>query len=510
MKSKLLLACLAAIIIPLTVIAQYNIEVIETWVVSSHGDSLYTRISQPDDDLYPGELFPAVVYVPGGLGAGAMNVSGLAPQGYIEVHWNAPGRVSEIPDDKPSTGEEDYNGFIGQDALSSIVEHVMDMNNVITDNVGMLSGSYGVTMAAGFLGRYPDMGIKYYIDLEGPSYDFVTAKDAWSLDDDPLNDAHEFTYGMFGHYSTYRDSTDTNIVWWSGRQALNFIDSVSCYYMRLQAQYDHAQPPSAITGDFEYPPLWWPNKHASVICDKASWGRCPWVMINLPNLGNVLNDRYDYDHRFGVYPGRMEDQPQVENNMVKFLVGMPACEPPAEPHNVTLILEPTDDWTLAWSPNTEPDMEGYLIFSGESSNRWDLYLEDTVWAPDTSYAISGWQFAHSYAVRAFDTDDLRSDLSALVSTSAVEENSMLTPLTLNVSSNPSVWFISFSLPKTAFVCINLYDACGRLTEPLYSSLAPSGSHRLSIDPYSYPVGVYFIQLSVDEVKLVRKIVNVKF
>lgn len=504
MKLGRFFVLLPILAIPLT--AQYTIEVVETWVISDIGDSLYTRISQPREDLYPGEQFSAVIYLPGGLGPGAMDVSGLAPQGFIEVHWNAPGRVSEIPDDKPSTGEEDYNGYIGQDALKSIVEYVMDMDNVVTDNVGIVSHSYGVTMAAGFLGRYPDMGIKYYVDKEGPSYDFVTAKDAWSLDEDPSNDVHEFTYAMFGHYSTYRDSTDSNRVWWSGRQALNFADSVSCYYMRIQAQYDHAQPPSETTGDFEYPPLWWPNKHASVICDKASWGRCPWVMINLPNLGNVLNDRYDENHRFQVYPGRMQDHPDVENDMVTLLSGMPTCDPPQVPENAILELQPTDEWLLTWSSNPEPDLAGYLVYSGDSGERQALFLEDTVWAPDTFYMISNWEFKHSYAVRAFDTTDLRSDLSVILSTSGIAERPELENMWLKVEKSRNFWEIRFILPYTSSAEIGIYDASGRRIILKDLGYLRAGEHKLAVDSETLGSGVYFIQLEIENLRTVSKIV----
>ncbi|MEA3397022.1 MAG: hypothetical protein U9R05_06130, partial [Chloroflexota bacterium] len=50
-------------------ILTYTTIVSETWVTDPiSGVQLYTRVLQPDPALYPGELFPAVVLVPGGLG----------------------------------------------------------------------------------------------------------------------------------------------------------------------------------------------------------------------------------------------------------------------------------------------------------------------------------------------------------------------------------------------------------------------------------------------------------
>lgn len=97
----------------------YATTISETWVTEPiDGVQIYTRILQPDPALYPDQQFPAVVLVPGGLGAGAPLVNApvyqaLAEQGFVVVGFNAPGRGTGQPGNLQSGGEEDCNGFAG-------------------------------------------------------------------------------------------------------------------------------------------------------------------------------------------------------------------------------------------------------------------------------------------------------------------------------------------------------------------------------------------------------------
>jgi|GEM_PF-3609767 len=76
---------------------QYTTTVTETWITEPINNvRLYARILQPDPAIYPGEQFPAVVVVPGGLGNGAPMINqpeyqALAAHGFIVVGFNAPG-----------------------------------------------------------------------------------------------------------------------------------------------------------------------------------------------------------------------------------------------------------------------------------------------------------------------------------------------------------------------------------------------------------------------------------
>jgi hypothetical protein len=106
---------------------------------------------RPDPSLYPDDVFPAVILVPGGINPGRMDVYGqdarlLAEQGVVVACFNAEGRVDTLAsDDLRSEGDEDFNGFRHQDVLTNIV---MGFDHVDADNVGIKSQSSGITMAA--------------------------------------------------------------------------------------------------------------------------------------------------------------------------------------------------------------------------------------------------------------------------------------------------------------------------------------------------------------------------
>jgi hypothetical protein len=145
-------------------------------VLGPTGNSIYGQLRRPDPSLYPGLVFPAVVLVSGGINPGRMEVHSqeaklVASAGLVVVCFNAEGRMDTLaPDDLQSEGEEDFNGFRHQDGLASIIRHVMDLDYVEADNIGLRSQSYGITMVAGCAGRHPELPIKYIVDGEGPPH----------------------------------------------------------------------------------------------------------------------------------------------------------------------------------------------------------------------------------------------------------------------------------------------------------------------------------------------------
>ena len=68
-----------------------------------------------------------------------------------------------------SVGVEDYDGFIHQDGLAEIIRFSASLPEVDPERIGVISFSYGVTMAAGALARYPDLPVRFLIDMEGPA-----------------------------------------------------------------------------------------------------------------------------------------------------------------------------------------------------------------------------------------------------------------------------------------------------------------------------------------------------
>ena len=283
------------------------------------GNRVYGMIRRPDPAVYPDLSFAAVVMVPGGIGAGRLAAQGaeakiLAESGMAVVCFNAEGRVSDHPEDIASQGTEDFNGFRHQDGLAQILQYVIGLDYVIPDNVGVSTASYGITMAAGCAGRYPEIPIKYIVDGEGPSNSFATAHEPWALytpPSHPFHDKYEQVHELFGHYSAYRDPSPENQTFWAEREADKFIGAFRGRYLRLQAEWDHAQPPGGPTEIplFDQPPEWWQCKHAADMINAAVAGGVPWGRVNLPEQGNLINATYDADNQPVYLPGRLADKP---------------------------------------------------------------------------------------------------------------------------------------------------------------------------------------------------------
>jgi hypothetical protein len=283
------------------------------------GNRVYGMIRRPDPAVYPNRSFAAVVMIPGGIGPGRLDAQGteaklLAESGMVVVCFNAEGRVSNHPDDIASEGTEDFNGFRHQDGLAKILQYVISLDYVIPDNVGIITQSYGITMAAGCAGRHPEVPIKYIVDGEGPSNSFVTAHEPWALYSPlshPYHNRYEQVHDLFGHYSIYRDFSPENQAFWAEREADKFIGEFRGRYLRLQAEWDHVQPPSepAEIPMFHQPPMWWQCKHATDMVNAAVTGGVPWVRVNLPEHSNLINTTYDADNQPVYLPRKLADNP---------------------------------------------------------------------------------------------------------------------------------------------------------------------------------------------------------
>ena len=288
-------------------------------VLGPTGNRIFGLVRRPDPALYS-ELFPAVVLVPGGTGAGRKDAEGseaeaLSAAGMVVVAFNAEGRGSPgVAGDIRSEGVEDYNGFRHQDGLAKIIEFALSLDYVDPENVGVYSRSFGITMSAGCLGRYPELPIKYLVDGEGPSCSFVTTQGPRYLagEEPPGKDGAQ----MAGHPATWLDSSPWNTAWWSEREAVNFIGSFRGEYLRLQAVWDHAQPPEteADIAAYHHPdgwpgggPAWWQNKHTTDMVNAAVAGGVPWVRVNFPEQGNAVNARFDADNPPVYIPGTLSN-----------------------------------------------------------------------------------------------------------------------------------------------------------------------------------------------------------
>lgn len=313
----------------------YTTVLEEFSIVNSAGNSIYGYIRRPDPEIYPTLSFAAVVKVPGGISPGrtevfSPEVVALAEAGMVVVCFNAEGRVDErTEEDIASEGEEDYNGFRNQDTLAEIFEFVTELPFVIQDNIGIRTQSYGITMGAGCAAMHPELPIKYLVDGEGPPSSFVTVHEPWAMFSPPEHPFHykyETVYEILGHYSTSRDPSPENLSFWEEREAIAFIGDFNGMYLRLQAEWDHSQPPNlpSEVDLFHKPPIWWQGKHTCDIVNAAVDGGVPWVRVNLDVQGNMVNEKYDENNLPVFLPGELKDDPMIP---VQAVLEMARLEP---------------------------------------------------------------------------------------------------------------------------------------------------------------------------------------
>jgi hypothetical protein len=235
---------------------------------------------QPKAALYPGQRFPALVTVPGGTGDGAPLADGpegkgLASDGYVYVAFNLLGRGKGLPGNLKSEGQTNCNGFLDQDALKAVVDHVAALPNVDDTNIGLLTSSFGVAVGAGAVGRYPDLPVAYFVDVEGPHDSRVIC----------FYDAgHEVA--VCGHLSLASDPSAENEAFWAEREALRHIGTYPGRYLRIQAEDDHAQEPFYFRHAVEM-------INAATHADYGGSGECLWTRMNGSDVGNPVNAVYN-------------------------------------------------------------------------------------------------------------------------------------------------------------------------------------------------------------------------
>lgn len=138
------------------------------------GNTIYGMRRRPDPEVHPDLSFAALIYVPGGINPGRQWPLGreatlLARAGMVALSFNAEGRIDDSGQDILSGGSNDYNGFRNQDRLLALVQYAADLDCVDDDNTGLYSMTFGISMAAGCAGRYPEAPIKCLFDAEGPA-----------------------------------------------------------------------------------------------------------------------------------------------------------------------------------------------------------------------------------------------------------------------------------------------------------------------------------------------------
>ncbi len=205
-----------------------------------------TRVITPPDGITP--TTETLILVPGGIGTIApKKARRLADFGYRVVFFDPDGRGS-------SEGEEDFDGSVHQDGLAAVIQAVASFPDVNPEKIGLISYSYGITMASGALARHPYLPIRFLIDWEGPANRMDTTTGCGQnqrIDWPPCSDSQA----------------------WLQREAVTFISRIKVPYQRLQSEKDHVQPDV---------------NHATEMVNAAMQGGVEWVRLN----DNPINQAY--------------------------------------------------------------------------------------------------------------------------------------------------------------------------------------------------------------------------
>ncbi len=181
-------------------------------------------------------IYPLITLIPGGTGNGsafedkqmsAMNAPfsdtlTLVQEGFVVVVYDPLGTGQ-------SEGELNYQGHADQDGLAAIIAAAQALPETDEDNSGLASFSYGITGAAGVIARYPELGIKFWSDWEGPS-----SRQSITVGCQPK--PRNVNIQSPAYFSC--DNTDH----WREREAAEFMNNLSInYYWRIQEKEDHVQ-----------------------------------------------------------------------------------------------------------------------------------------------------------------------------------------------------------------------------------------------------------------------------
>jgi len=231
------------------------------WLINPSSKArLFLRVLYPGS--WNGESLPTLVLVPGGVGTiEPEKAQRLTANGFAVVFFDPDGRGN-------SEGKEDLGGHIHQDGLTAVIRAAGLLPGVDQGRIGLVSYSYGITMASGALARHPDLVIQFLIDWEGPA------------------DRYDTTLGCQPNPRiAWPDCNDDAA--WGEREALTFIAQINAPYQRLQSEKDHAQPDVS---------------HAIDMVNAAVRGGVPWVRLNdLPP-----NQTYDPQNPPAMFPEKAD------------------------------------------------------------------------------------------------------------------------------------------------------------------------------------------------------------
>ena len=218
--------------------------------------------------------WPAVLFVPSiGPGLPAIRKEQwrrLAADGMVVAALDPEGRCTLPP--RGPVGVESWQGPNQQEDVKCVVEFLAGLPYVARRNIGLVTFSGGSLLVGCALGRWPDMPVAYWVDVEGP------------------HDGTIILGAPGGHPSPLKDPSPENVAFWNERSPVKFITRYRGRYLRAQAEIDHAQGPYV--------------DHAIAMINAATSrrhggeGQCRWTRLNGAECGNPVNAVYG--------PGRAE------------------------------------------------------------------------------------------------------------------------------------------------------------------------------------------------------------
>jgi pimeloyl-ACP methyl ester carboxylesterase len=205
------------------ILEPWDVVVEEFYLTGTNGKKIFVDVHRP---VWASGEMPchALVLVPGGMMQGS---AWHAPwRRCSSKHWAAAGFVVcdfDFEGRGKSEGEEDMYGPVHREDLKTVIEYVASRLDVIPGKVGLVSSSWGCTIASTTLGVYPDLPVRFYVDFEGAQNRYVATQF-----DDPK------WIEIWGGHPTSDDD------FWDPREAITFQPYVKVPYIRLQGDIDHA------------------------------------------------------------------------------------------------------------------------------------------------------------------------------------------------------------------------------------------------------------------------------
>jgi hypothetical protein len=303
------------------------------------GAQLLCHIHEPED-AGPGQRYPGFILVPGGNAWGSQldgqNIyETLAREGFVVMHFDPDGRGG-------SDGVEDYSGFIHQDGMHAVLQALAGLPEVDTSRIGVVTQSFGITVAAGALARFRgDPAVRFLIDFEGPASRCETA-------------------AVYGGHLNHDPADDP---WWAEREALTFMRGVDARYFRIQTRVDHN-------------PRLTDNHHCIHLVDAATGisqggeGIAPWTRVNNGGMNPVdavysISPPWQCGAAYAIPapPNYLYESTHLWAKIIQYLREAAACDDtPARPAGNTLMLTKEGAVRLTWLLAADPARLGCQVY----------------------------------------------------------------------------------------------------------------------------------------------------